>query len=674
MSRFDRYRPENRFTRYVTDDSPSPGSGWQRELGAFASAAADSLSLGFGDELWGIANGLGAAAQGGDFRTAQRSAEQRARDRLRDAWRYHSGAALGGALVGALPLGFGLGAMARAPATAARLASVGPVGRLGSAVLHGAGWGGLYGLGSSDGALNNSTGVMQRLGGAGLGAALGGGTGAALQGVGMGLGHMWRNVVRPGFDPSERAVINMGEALQRSGMTTPQQFADEAAKLARMERTYAPGSDPMVMDALGEAGTGMAMVAGARQSAGRVELQRAMEGRNAGVRERVDNLLVRILGGGKRQNVAKSLEELEDIQRSQAAPLFAEAHAQTLGPIPQRLRDFVTFNDRSGAAFKGALEAARESMRRVMGVNASDDQMVRSPVFWHRLLEHSTAAEGAAIQAARVSPVGAPLGSVIPEMTQDVRALNRAVRQLLGGEGSAFDRAMNMYAGSARLQRAWEVGYRAFATEAKGELNQAGFARSLSRMSESEREAMRSAAISGLRDAMKAADTGTGKADVMRALIGNEAKRDALKAIFGSDTAVVRVLRTLDYERKLFLNYQATNIGRGSPTADKLMGQAQVFSPNEIGGLTGIVRRVLGREARDQYDEQLANEVLRLLRMPVSGAGAPRDLVAYAQGRGLLARSMRNAQWRKDFRRRVGPLAGSRAAVGAIGLGPDLYV
>lgn len=658
--------------------SPSPDierlrrlQGARGEFGSFLSSAQDSLTLGFGDEIYGLTQGVGAALRGGDFRTAQREGEERARQRLRDAWRFHAGSALAGGLAGALPLGFGLGAMARAPAVAARMASMGPVRRIGSAALAGGVWGGAYGAGSSDGALTNPRGLMHRASSAGLGAALGAGTGAALQGLGMGVSHIWRNTVRPAMDPSERAVINMGEAMQRSGITSAQQFADEANQLARMDREYMPGSNPMVMDALGDAGSGMAMVAGARQSAGRVEMQTALEARNAGVRDRVDNLLVRVLGGGKRQNVAKSLDELEEIQRTEAAPLFQEAHAQTLGQIPQRLRDFVAFNDRSGAAFKGALEAARESMRRVMGPNATDEQMMRSPVFWHRLLEHATAAQGAAIQAAKVNPVGAPLGSVIPEMTQDVQALNRAVRGLLGGEGSAFDRAMNIYAGSARLQRAWDTGYRAFATEAKGELNQAGFARQVARMSEGERQAMRSAAISGLRDAMKTADTGTGKADVLRALIGNEAKRDALRAIFGSDRAVVRVLRALDYERRLFRNYQNTNIGRGSPTADKLLGQGQVFSPNEIGGLTGWLRRNLFGEARDQYDEQIANQVLRLLRTPLTGENAPRDLMAYAQSQGLLSRALRNANWRRDFRARVGPMASRNAAIGAIGFAPD---
>ncbi|MGD9816595.1 MAG: hypothetical protein AB7Q23_17405 [Hyphomonadaceae bacterium] len=108
-----------------------------------------------------------------------------------------------------------------------------------------------------------------------------------------------------------------------------------------------------------------------------------------------------------------------------------------------------------------------------------------------------------------------------------------------------------------------------------------------------------------------------------------------------------------------------------SQTADKLLGQGQVFGPNEIGGLTGWLRRNLFGEARDQYDEDIANQVLRLLRTPLTGENAPRDLVGYAQSQGLLSRALRNADWRKNFRARVGPLAGRNAAVGAVSFAPD---
>lgn len=659
---WDRYR-----ARSTENDRLQELSGMRGEVGSFLSAAGDSISLGFGDELHGAVAGLDAMRQGNDFGTAYERQTERSRQRLRDAWRYHSGAALGGALAGALPLGGVMGLAGRGGALGARLASMGPMQRIGSAALAGAGFGGVYGAGSSEGQLNTLPGLGYRAMGALTGAGIGAVAGGALQGIGMGASHTFRNLIKPQFVPEERAVQELGRGLERAGITTAQQFGNRASQLARTERAYSPGSNPMVMDALEDAGSGLTMVAGTRQSAGRVEMQRALEARNEGARERIDNMLVAQLGGGQRRNVAQSLDELEAVQRTQAAPLFERAHQQTINAVPQSLRQFVAFQDRQGALFKTALETTRETMRRTMGANATDDQMMRSPLFWHRLLENSTAEVSAAHRAAQMTPLGAPRGSAIADMTQDIQSLNRQVRALLGPD---FNQAMNIYAGSARLQEAWEMGFKAVRMDG-GELQLGQFARQMARMSEGERDAVRQAAISGLRRELAAADTGTGRADVLRRIIGNEARRDTLRAIFGSDKKMTRVMRTLDYERRLFQNYAATNLGRGSPTGDKIIGNQQMFAPNEIGGLTGAIRRALGREAQERYDEQMANSIMQLMRTPLTGPNAPRDIVGFAQQRGLLSRALREAERRRTFRSRVGPQARIGGAVNAVGLSPE---
>lgn len=642
-------------------------SGIGGEVGSFLSAAGDSLSLGFGDELHGAVAGLDAVRQGRDYGDAYGRQVERSRQRLSDAWRYHSGSALGGAIVGSLPIGGGVGLAARgarAGATAAR--ALNPLQRVGAAALTGGAFGGAYGIGSSDAPLDTAQGLGYRalngLTGAGMGAALGG----AFQGVGMGAMHGWRSAIRPAFAPEERAAQELGRALERGGMTTPAQFAQRARQLNRTERVYAPGSNPMVMDVLGDAGSGLTMVAGARQSSGRVAMQSALEQRNIGARERIDRLLVSQLGGGQRKTVAQSLDELEDIQRKDAGPLFAQVHQGTVQNVPQRLRDFIAFQDRPGASFKAALETTRETMRRSMGASATDDQMMASPVFWHRLLENSSAEVGAAFRAARMTPLGAPRGSALADMTQDSQMLNQQVRALLGPD---FRKAMDIYAGAARNQEAWETGFNAVRMDG-GELQLGRFARQLSRMSPGEKEAVRHAAISGLRRAMAQADPGTGRANVLRGVIGNEARRANLRAIFGSDKALTRVMRVLDYENNLFQNYAATNLGRNSPTADKMQGAGQMFGADG-GGLWTRLRQELGRDAQQRYDEQMATSILDLMRTPVAGPGAPRDIQAFAQQRGLLSRALRDAERRRTLR----PIATRRAyemgAVNSLGFSPE---
>lgn len=670
-SRWDAFSDEEleriasgRATRYEIEQdrrySQLQGAGG--EFGSFLSAAGDSLSLGFGDELMGLGAGARAAFSGGDFGQAYGEQVERSRQRLRDAWRFHGGSALAGAVAGSLPLGGGLGLAARGTrAGAAALRNLGPMQRIGAAMGSGAAVGGVYGAGSTDGDIG------RRALGAATGAGLGAATGGALQGVGMAGAHAWRSMLKPGFVPEERAAQELGKALNRAGITTPEQFGVRARELQRMER-FSPGSNPMVMDALDEAGSGLTMAAGTRQSKGRTAMQQALEARNQGARERVDAMLVRDLGGGKRNTVADTWEALDEVQRNEAAPLYEQAFRQTVQAVPAELRAFVTFNSRSGARFKAAVDQARESMRRMTGnPELPDEVMFRSPRFWHQLQENVSAEVGAVYRSAKTNPLQGPRGTAVGEMVADDQKVNALVRRVLGPE---YQQAMTKYAGAERLRRAWEIGYDAVRLDG-GEMALAGFAKQVSRMTPGEREAVRQAAISGLRRELARADTGTGRSDVLRAIVGNEAKRANLRAIFGGEARLERVMRALDYERRLFLNYADTNLGRGSPTGDKLLGNQQMFAPNEIGGLTGMARRAIGRESRELYDEQMANAVLNLMRTPLTGPNAPGNVISYARRQGLLSRALREAERRRTFRANAGPQALQAGAINALGLSPN---
>lgn len=645
-------------------EQPQPSGGGGRRFnvasagGAFLSNAADSVSLGFGDELMGVGAGIGAALDGGDYGQGYAEQVRRSRHNLEQSRFWHPGVSLAGSLAGGLAFGGGLGLGLRGARIAASLRNMSPLQRVGGAMASGGAFGGAYGAGSADyGSLR------ERLLSGATGAAFGAVTGGALQGLGMGLGHAWRNMGRT-LVPEERAAAELGRAFQRSGMDE-QAFGQRVRELQELER-LSPGSNPMVMDALGPAGTDAAMAAATRNSAERNLMRTALDERNQGARERVTALLWRELGGsGTRRSIASTIDDLETIQQQEAAPLFAQAYRQTVENVPAPLRQFIEFNNRSNARFHFALETTRETMRRTMGAEASDAEMMRSPVFWHRLLENASAEVGAAMRAARVNPMGAPRGSAIADMTDDVQRLNGQVRALLGPN---FQRAMNLYAGAARNMDAVELGYQA-ATQ-QGELAIGQLQRRLSRMSRGEREQARFAAITRLADELARADTGRGRADVLRAIIGNQAKRNTLQALFGGELSFARVMRALDYERELFDNTVATGIRVNSITADKLYGNQQMFAPNEIGGLTGMLRRAIGQEVREQYDEQLANAVLQLMRTPVTGPGAENALQT-AQRRGLLSRAMQEAERRRQFRSRVGPQAIVGSAVNAIGFAPD---
>lgn len=638
--------------------------GMQGELGSFLSSAGDSASLGFGDEIMGAGAAIGAALSGRNAGEAYRDQVERSRQRLRDAWQNHSGAALGGALVGALPMGGAIGWAARGARAAGALRNLTPAQRIMAAAASGGATGAVYGVGSDNDDRLTAEGLGKRALGGLMGAGLGAGTGAVLQGAGMGLRHAQRNLLRPALETEERAAQELARGLNRAGITSADDFAQRADELARMEQ-LSPGSNPMVMDALEGAGTDLTMVAGARQSAGRNAMRNALEARNEGVRERTTSMLWRELGGGAQRNAARTIEELEEVQRKQAAPLFEQAYRQTVQNVSPALQEFIKFNSRSGARFNAALETTRETMRRMMGADATDEMMQRSPLFWHRLLENTSAEVGAAMRSARVNPLGGPRGSALADMTQDAQRLNVMVRRMLGPQ---FNRAMDMYAGAARTMDAVELGYSAVSQ--KGELQLGQLGRRLQRMSAGERQAARFAAISRLSDELARADPMTGRADVLRSIVGNQAKRDTLRLLFGGDEAFQRVMRVLDYERRLFLNYADTNIGRGSPTADKMQGAAQVFGLDS-GGPVARMRQAMGREAQQRYDEQLANNIMDLMRTPLTGPNAPRDVNAFAQRRGLLSLALRRAQEQRNLRAEAGPLALQLGATNALGFAPN---
>jgi len=177
---------------------------------AFGYAAADSASLGFGDELAGIGAGVGAVLGGGDYALAYRERVNAARQRLEDARALHPISTLAGAVAGTIPMmaipGVGGANAARVGATTARgvMPTVGRVitgealpygrqlmsaaaGRGPGAVIaqgvqglrQGAMFGAAYGAGSG----NEGNRLDSALQGAGIGAAFGAITPFAFQGL-----------------------------------------------------------------------------------------------------------------------------------------------------------------------------------------------------------------------------------------------------------------------------------------------------------------------------------------------------------------------------------------------------------------------------------------------------------------------------------------------------------
>lgn len=180
---------------------------------AFARAAADGLTLGFGDEIRG---GLHAASdavfRGADFGEVYGRERDASRQRLREAREDRPLTTFLGGLGGGIATGSGLFSAARALGAGGRAALYG------SSALEG----GLYGAGSAEG------GAEQRALGAVVGAPLG------LLGAGLGemVGQGVRAVTRQGIDRAAQADQMMLRSLEQSTVSE----ADMARRLVRQQR------------------------------------------------------------------------------------------------------------------------------------------------------------------------------------------------------------------------------------------------------------------------------------------------------------------------------------------------------------------------------------------------------------------------------------------------------
>lgn len=129
----------------------------------------------------------------------------------------HPVASLGGEIAGGLALG---GKAAQSGLTLAGR-SLPFVGKTGAAVAEGAAYGGLYGAGEAA--------PGERLEGAGIGAAIGGVTGGAIERVGRGLANRAARKAMPAA-PSSDDVAAQSQALYRASEAEGVQFADAAIK------------------------------------------------------------------------------------------------------------------------------------------------------------------------------------------------------------------------------------------------------------------------------------------------------------------------------------------------------------------------------------------------------------------------------------------------------------
>jgi hypothetical protein len=614
-NRFERYatQPEgggNRFARYADAPPREPIS----RTNAVWRGAQDAFSFGFADEFAGLIGG-------NEERDRVRREQELARA-------YHPMSYMGGQLGGALAGGGGLGIAGRAglrlipgaAQAAGRFAQgIGPLGRIGLGAGAGAAGGALYGAGDSPDGMRG----QGAAGGALWGAAFGAG-GQALGEVGGRLA----GALQRSMSPEARAANMIAGMQQRFGQTGD----DLAAGL----RDAPEGA--MVMDVL-PGGTQIAAGAGARPSAGREEMRKALDQRNAGASQQAVDDIWSSLGGGARQSGSATIDDMARQQRAQAAPLYEAALTRPMDMArAQALLQPII--DRNPRLFQLAQERAQAIALSETGRRFRPDD----PRYWHYLKQGADEA----FESLR-NPVSGQGGLGPAERRAYARAMHAYRLQLGRILGPEYRQADAIWGGLARQQNAIRTGFDAVDSRADdmaiGETLQA-----MRRMSAGELDAMRLGALAKMTDMLENANTMTGRADPVRALIRSAGQRRVLETLFGGQKQFADVMRRLEQRQQLFRNSVESGIGVNSHTADRLLAyQSQLGRTNPTqGGLKDMALRVLTGDAADQYDEAVSNVVLNTLRVPARQAlgeiNAAGGVQQWAQGRGLLSRALRERQ------------------------------
>jgi len=631
---------DNVFDQFDTKDRKKPTA-----LDSFLSGLGDAVSFGFGDELSGW-------LRGGFDEKARNRYMWEARDYQDAAQAANPFAYGGGQLSGAFIPGFAAGAPLRAALGASKFANIGKnfglLSRLGVAGAVGAAGGGVYGAGSADDG--------DRLKAATEGAIWGAPTALIGQGI---FGEILPAVggqFAKNLSPSKRVRDEIAGIGARMGDTP----ADFAARLSA-------SPDEAILGDVITGGPELMRDAALRPSKGRNDLDKLLTDRNNNIADQTAADLWDTLGQGVPKDAANRVRSLSDIQEQMAKPLYAEVYQTRVQAVPKAAKDFITFNSRSGARFNGAIEEARESMRRFLGPDVTDDVLMQHPQFWHTVLHNVEDRVGRAISAAKMDPLGAPMGKAVAEMTGDARKFNNTVRDMLGDK---FKQAQDIYAGAAKSKAAEEFG--ADMVKAKGDLALGEVAQALAKMTPAERQHAQYGALSALEELLRAADTGTGKANVLRPIIGNQSKRRTLQHIFGQSSGFDDLMARIDKRAELFGNTERAGIGRGPQTAEKLTGaKALTDRAPSTGNLFGDLVKFLTAKGNDKYSEDVSNEIIRIMSMPVRQAEAEiaqaGGMKAWLDSRSAAARALKRMQQLPEHRTRLLTNAAINAAFSPIG-------
>tara|TARA_R100000951_G_C2645548_1_gene182482 strand:+ start:807 stop:2750 length:1944 start_codon:yes stop_codon:yes gene_type:complete len=515
---------------------------------------AQGLTLGFGDEAEAYARSV---FSGQDYEKILPEIRKNLAEFKKAKPLLATGLEIGGAVVPSLvPAGM--------VAQGARAAGLGATALRGAAA--GATEGAIAGFGVGEG------GLPQRAESAAMGAAIGGGLGAAAPlGFAVGSDVATRAFDGLGLSGPERAARlaerRVSKAIEREGMT-PQ------TALAQMEEARSVGAEIMPAD-IGEATRGAAYAAQAVPSATRTGVLETLVERGAEQGPRIADVTAEKMQASGRFG----LDYLDDIYEEAAdnfRPLYQAAD------LPVDAAPFRKYADRK--IFQQAFRAV-QSRADTLGEEAIPDL--------------TSALSGDTVPTSYLQKISQGLDRVINQNTdavtgklndtaKDVLAVRNQFKQTLGQLNKAYKEADAQFADMMQLRRAYDVG------DAFEKMDSQQFARKVKDMTAPEVEAMKVGMITRLRNIT----SGTDRTEYVQRIFGSPKRRNALAKAFPSPEAFA------DFEK--YMNFEASmarterRVLGGSDTQRNLMEmQEQGVDPATMlqlftGGRGEAVRQVAG--------------------------------------------------------------------------------
>lgn len=509
-----------------------------RNRAAFAGLA-DSLSMGFGDEIAGGIEAVKRKLQG-DSRSAG-EIYTGFRDKVRAGMAADQQAApseyLGGQVLGGVAtLGAGTGGKA----------AVTLGGKIAQGVKTGAGYGAAYGFGSGEG-------LKGSLENAGIGAATGAAVGGAIPVAGKIIGipaSAAKTVIQRKGNYASEQIARMAE---REGKTVQQ----VQAELQRLQKT---NPDALVIDALGESGGRLGRAVVNRGSKGSRELSNTVYNRQLGQNDRLNQQLGKSLGDPEsyQQTLDNSIEQL----RTNAKPLYERAYSASInyqqhGPaisrvwsrVPPRLQSQVV------AAANEILIAEGKKPKTIGAVigRGKDGRITPLPTveqwdYIKRGLDAVIQAENTKGAAGGMSAIGRSLNQVKTDL---LKQIDDAVPE--------FAQARKVYSDDLSVKNALELGRKSLNTDAEV------IAKTLKDLDSASRDTYRVGYARAMAETINSMGPG---GDAMGRLWAAPNRQKRLRAVFGDEKSFRKFAEFAAGEQRMRLSYNS--LSGNSTTARQL--------------------------------------------------------------------------------------------------------